>query len=531
MILNNWSILTDSDSSFELEPCAPKTCLNGSVRPSVKDNDEPLIRTGSVGQSEQYQTNRYLSIPKTETHFPRPRTQSRHSNLERLQSDKVSARFMQYEIKEPIDTHYSINRPGTSVIEIRRSVLEQQRAKFHTKKSSCMQIASNVNYRAPIIAGAVSNERDPVQAQDSYFLNASDIHLTQKSFASAVTDRSELDAGIEQIEKRLSSADIQHQDYHIEESTNNPNIYHIPDAIQLNEPVGLLDSMSLSFKPRHSKTQSMDVSSLQKPTREAVVNVSFKPSSTQALQPSLELKTSYIDTTSPSVHYKDIDEVIQVSERMPRKTLHSPELPNPVHTRILSADLTPSRQIIENSPRKQSIKIPPPPIPRDNILAYKMQNMREFLMEPLPIGITLQCTIHRMKSGFNRLYPKYFLSISKTQEFLLAAKKRAGNKTSNYLISYDKENLTVKSSKYLGKLRARSSGNKYIIYDSGMNPSKKGSSISTVRQELAGCLYVSSTQSSSKSSSRGPRKIQVVIPAIKGNNERSIWKPIRVRYR
>ena len=517
MILNNWSILTDSDSSFELETCAAKPSVNESVRSSVQHYSESLRRTGSVGQSEQYQTNRYLAIPKTQTHFPRSRTQSRNSNLERLHSDQVPARFMQYEIKEPIDAHDSINRPGTSVIEIRRSVLEQQRAKFHTKKSSCMQISRNMNYRAPILPGAVSNEHDPVQAQDSYFLNASDIHLQQKSFASAATDRSDkLEAEIAQIEKRLGGIDFKTQDYNIEEAANNPNIYHIPDTIN----------------PRHNKTQSIDVTSLKKPTREAVLNVSFKPNSTQALQPSPEVKTSYIDTTTPSVQFNEIDEVIQVSEPFPRKTLQSPELPNnTVHTRVVSADLTPSRQVLKNSHRKQSIKIPPPSIPRDDILAYKMKNMREFLMEPLPIGITLQCTIHRMKSGFNRLYPKYFLSISQTQEFLLAAKKRAGNKTSNYLISYDKENLTVKSSKYLGKLRAKSSGNKYAIYDSGMNPSKKGSSIYKVRQELAGCLYVNSTKSSSKSSSRGPRKIQVVIPAIKGNNERLIWKPIRVRYR
>jgi hypothetical protein len=383
-----------------------------------------------------------------------------------------------------------------------------------------------------MLAGAVPNEHDPVQAQERYFLNASDIHLLQKSFASGVTDRSDkLEAEIVQTEKRVGSTDIKTQDYNIQETADNPNIYHIPKTIQLSEPAGLLDSMNLTLKPRHNKTQSIDVTNLKKPTREAVVNVSFKTSSAQALQTKPELKTSYIDTTSPSVQYNEIDEVIQVSEPIPRRTLQSPELTNnPVHTRVVSADLKPSRQILKNSPRKQSIKIPPPPVPRDNILAYKMQNMKEFLMEPLPIGITLQCTIHRMKSGFNRLYPKYFLSISQTQEFLLAAKKRAGNKTSNYLISYDKENLTVKSSKYLGKLRGISSGNKYTIYDAGMNPSKKGSSMSTVRQELAGCLYVNSTQSSSKSSSRGPRKIQIVIPAMKGNNERFIWKPIRVRY-
>ena len=47
----------------------------------------------------------------------------------------------------------------------------------------------------------------------------------------------------------------------------------------------------------------------------------------------------------------------------------------------------------------------------------------------------LECTIKRQKSGFSRLWPKYFMHISNGWTFLLGGKKRPGNKTSNYMIT------------------------------------------------------------------------------------------------
>ena len=70
------------------------------------------------------------------------------------------------------------------------------------------------------------------------------------------------------------------------------------------------------------------------------------------------------------------------------------------------------------------------------------EDLKKMLYDPIPrnCGI-IQCTIIRHKSGFNRLWPKYTMHLSDGDKFLLSAKKRAANKTSNYLISTDPDNL------------------------------------------------------------------------------------------
>lgn len=55
---------------------------------------------------------------------------------------------------------------------------------------------------------------------------------------------------------------------------------------------------------------------------------------------------------------------------------------------------------------------------------------------------------------------------------ILYAKKRAFNKTANYLISMDKNKSSRSSDLCLGKLRANPEGDKYVLYDSGENFTK-----------------------------------------------------------
>ena len=94
-------------------------------------------------------------------------------------------------------------------------------------------------------------------------------------------------------------------------------------------------------------------------------------------------------------------------------------------------------------------------------------------MDPLPARIgQVQCTITRHKSGMNRFWPKYILSLSQTNQFLLTGKKRSGNKTSNYMISMDQEKVGKKGSGYLGKVRSNFLGTEFSIYDTGENPDK-----------------------------------------------------------
>lgn len=52
------------------------------------------------------------------------------------------------------------------------------------------------------------------------------------------------------------------------------------------------------------------------------------------------------------------------------------------------------------------------------------------------------------------------------------AKKRAFNKTANYLISLEKNKKERESDSCLGKLRANSDGDKYVLYDNGENFTK-----------------------------------------------------------
>jgi len=133
----------------------------------------------------------------------------------------------------------------------------------------------------------------------------------------------------------------------------------------------------------------------------------------------------------------------------------------------------------------------------------------------------LQCTIKRDKSGFNRLYPKYFLHLSTgNQAFLLAGKKRPKNKTSNYLISMSQKDLNVKSSNFVGKLRSNFLGTEFNVYSPGLNPKKRAANVTNTREQMGVVLYQSNILGS-----KGPRKMRVLLPAVNPQGEHVIWKP------
>jgi tubby-related protein 1 len=71
----------------------------------------------------------------------------------------------------------------------------------------------------------------------------------------------------------------------------------------------------------------------------------------------------------------------------------------------------------------------------------------------------------------------------------MSAKKRSINRTSNYLISYKKDELKKNSLYYLGKLRSNFMGTEFNIYDHGENP-KKTKDAQRVREHLGVILYV-----------------------------------------
>ena len=139
----------------------------------------------------------------------------------------------------------------------------------------------------------------------------------------------------------------------------------------------------------------------------------------------------------------------------------------------------------------------------------------------------VQCYIQRRKTGMARIYPTYAPRIARAirrnssaqfsptpynsltpympstpprryeiylkegDQFLLAARKRKKNKSSNYLISLDKDDLARQSGNFFGKLRSNFVGTEFQLYDKGINPEKAdegqkagASSMVQVRQEL-----------------------------------------------
>jgi tubby-related protein 1 len=147
-------------------------------------------------------------------------------------------------------------------------------------------------------------------------------------------------------------------------------------------------------------------------------------------------------------------------------------------------------------------------------------DMRSFLMRPCPKKTMIQCTIRRDKSGFNRFYPKYLCYMSLNQRFLLVGKKRSSNKTSNYLVSYNKDVINNKPPFYLGKLRSNFLGTEFNIWDSGLSP-KKSPSRDKFREQMGVVQYESNLLGA-----RGPRKMKVLIPDVKPTGEVYQFQPL-----
>jgi len=94
-------------------------------------------------------------------------------------------------------------------------------------------------------------------------------------------------------------------------------------------------------------------------------------------------------------------------------------------------------------------------------------------MKPLPALIgQIQCTIERNKSGLDRLFPKYILTLSQGNRYMLTGKKRTLNSTSNYMITIDQNKFAKDANGYLGKVRSNFLGTEFYIYDSKENPKK-----------------------------------------------------------
>ena len=103
-----------------------------------------------------------------------------------------------------------------------------------------------------------------------------------------------------------------------------------------------------------------------------------------------------------------------------------------------------------------------------------------------------------------RFYPKYHMHLSNGYRYLMSAKKREFNNTSNYSISMSRTDLEKKNKNFLGKVRSNFMGTEFIFYDSGENPAKVKDQ-NLIRQELGVSYYESNLMGS-----KGPRKMTVI---------------------
>jgi len=156
--------------------------------------------------------------------------------------------------------------------------------------------------------------------------------------------------------------------------------------------------------------------------------------------------------------------------------------------------------------------------------------MRSFLMEPCPKGAgRVECCIRRSKGIKKALFPEYRIYLksnnSKTETFLMTSKKRTGNKSSNYLISMNRNDHDKKSDSILGKLRSNFLGTEYTIYDHGKNPDYEDNddkNDEAIRCELGAILYAATTSLGAK----GPRKMKVCINKVDDDgNPLKVWRP------
>lgn len=154
-------------------------------------------------------------------------------------------------------------------------------------------------------------------------------------------------------------------------------------------------------------------------------------------------------------------------------------------------------------------------------LALDLSDIRSFLTAPVSSqsGV-VECYIERNKSGSNKLFPEYCLYLKNGDRFLLTAKKRPNNKTSNYLISMKRGDLSRTSSNYLGKLRANFVGTEFVVYDNGDSAKDSMKTGEKVRHELACVLYASNVLGS-----RGPRKMRVCVPRVRDDGTRVTFRP------
>lgn len=161
---------------------------------------------------------------------------------------------------------------------------------------------------------------------------------------------------------------------------------------------------------------------------------------------------------------------------------------------------------------------------KTTLAGLDLSDIRKFITSPVPKNTLILCQIQRSKKGLkNRIYPTYELTLKENSQFLLAARKRPKNKTSNYIISRDPQTIDRNDHQsYVGKLRSNFVGTEFTMFDNGINPKNANQNDDNIiRKELCSILFESNIFGS-----RGPRKMTVLIPSLH-EGQTHVWQPKR----
>jgi tubby-related protein 1 len=184
--------------------------------------------------------------------------------------------------------------------------------------------------------------------------------------------------------------------------------------------------------------------------------------------------------------------------------------PSNIDPEYLSKGITPATRSDMDISSPRSVSSPTSPTPRRDLV---ISDRKTFVLQSAPKDQGfIKCTITRDKTGMNKLFPRYYLWTDGGGQspgmFLLSAKKRKKNKSSNYTISLSQDEQSKDSGSFVGKLRSNFVGTEFYIFDNGdskksIDPNAKG------RRQLGGIFYETNILGA-----KGPRKLTVAVPDV-----------------
>ena len=218
-------------------------------------------------------------------------------------------------------------------------------------------------------------------------------------------------------------------------------------------------------------------------------------------------------------------------------------------------DPTPSRSNAQssstvNNPSSTAVSLTNQPSSPFSLTSLSPLSLRLFLTSPSLPQHHHQCYITRNKKGIaNRLYPLYECVYEAGEKCIMVGRKKSKNKTSHYVVSSDKDKMDKGDAEMLGKVRSNFVGTEFSVFDHGVSPDKikeggkaggaddgeggggsgdgggsGGAGKKERRAELGSVLYESNILGS-----RGPRKMTVLVPAVRqtkdGKQQAHVHRP------